>query len=222
MQGLSHILPSNWKTQVTEWLREDIPSFDYGGFVVGSELQKAFLFCKADGVLCGLPFFDEVFRHEGCSVQWLLEEGIFIAAHENKVHVATVTGPACGILRGERSALNMLARASGIASRGRRLINLKTQHKFKGVIAATRKTTPHFRLVEKYACLVAGVDTHRMDLSTMIMLKDNHIWASGSITSAVHKARSVGGFSLKIEVECQSLEEAVEAINAGADIVQLY
>jgi len=78
-----------------------------------------------------------------------------------------------------------------------------------------------FRLVEKYAMLVGGVDTHRMDLSSMIMLKDNHIWSTGSITAAVTQARSVGGFSLKIEVECGSEKDADEAIQAGADIIML-
>jgi len=92
---------------------------------------------------------------------------------------------------------------------------------YKGVVAGTRKTTPGFRLVEKYGLLVGGCDSHRMDLSSMIMLKDNHVWSTGSITNAVKKAKSVGGFSLKIEVECQSLEEAREAIAAGADIVML-
>src|SRR5690606_37024463 len=78
-----------------------------------------------------------------------------------------------------------------------------------------------FRLVEKYGMLVGGADTHRMDLSTMIMLKDNHVWSTGSITAAVQKAKLAGGFSLKIEVECQSEAEADEAIAAGADIVML-
>lgn len=78
-----------------------------------------------------------------------------------------------------------------------------------------------FRLVEKYGVLVGGLDTHRMDLSSMVMLKDNHIWAHGSITKAVQSARSVAGFSLKIEVECQSEEEADEAIAAGADVIML-
>jgi nicotinate-nucleotide pyrophosphorylase (carboxylating) len=78
-----------------------------------------------------------------------------------------------------------------------------------------------FRIVEKYAALVGGVDPHRMDLSSMIMLKDNHIWAHGSITGAVKEARSVGGFSLKIEVECGSEAEADEAILAGADVIML-
>lgn len=76
-------------------------------------------------------------------------------------------------------------------------------------------------MVEKYGVLVGGLDTHRMDLSAMVMLKDNHIWSSGSITKAVENARSVCGFALKIEVECQSEEEADEAIEAGADIIML-
>lgn len=85
----------------------------------------------------------------------------------------------------------------------------------------TRKTTPGFRLVEKYSLLVGGVSTHRQDLSQMVMLKDNHIWSTGSITSAVQRARSAAGFSMKIEVEVQSIGEALEACAAGADIVML-
>ena len=92
---------------------------------------------------------------------------------------------------------------------------------FGGIIAATRKTTPGFRIVEKYATIVGGCDSHRYDLSSMIMLKDNHIWSSGSITNAVKKARSAGGFSVKIEVEVSNKKDAIEAILAGADIVML-
>ncbi|KAJ2812741.1 nicotinate-nucleotide diphosphorylase (carboxylating) [Coemansia furcata] len=122
---------------------------------------------------------------------------------------------------GERLALNILARCSGVASRARRLRTLADSLGYTGVIAGTRKTTPGFRLVEKYGMEVGGADTHRMDLSTMVMLKDNHIWATGSITNAVKSARSVAGFSIKIEVECQSENDAYEAIDAGADIVML-
>lgn len=101
------------------------------------------------------------------------------------------------------------------------LVTLAKKAGWSGIIAATRKTTPGFRIVEKYATLVGGADTHRMDLSSMIMLKDNHIWATGSITDAVKKARSAGGFSVKIEVECANEEEAIEAIKSGADIIML-
>jgi nicotinate-nucleotide pyrophosphorylase (carboxylating) len=151
-----------------------------------------------------------------------LKEGEdFVPGEGGKLLIAKVHGPSRKLLLGERPALNMLARASGIATRARQLRHIKEKQNWKGVIAATRKTTPGFRIVEKYASLVGGVDQHRMDLSSMIMLKDNHIWARGSITKAVKEARSVGGFALKIEVECGNQQEAEEAIEAGADVVML-
>lgn len=101
------------------------------------------------------------------------------------------------------------------------MLELKESRQWKGIIAGTRKTTPGFRQVEKYAMLVGGIDQHRMDLSSMIMLKDNHIKATGDIPSAISKARSVGGFALKIEVECKTIDEARTAIDAGADVVMV-
>ena len=92
---------------------------------------------------------------------------------------------------------------------------------YPNILAGTRKTTPGFRLVEKYGMLIGGCDSHRHDLSAMTMLKDNHVNACGSIKAAVHAAKATGGFSLKVEVECQSESEADEAIGAGADIVML-
>lgn len=223
--ALEHILPVSWKSQITAWLSEDTPSFDVGGFVVGSEQRTATLWGKSSGILAGVPFFNEVFTQCGCTVQWHAREGCHIETHQGvakgKIALATVSGPANGLLEGERVALNILARCSGVASASRRLlINLRSAG-YKGILAGTRKTTPGFRLVEKYGMLVGGADTHRMDLSTMTMLKDNHVWSRGSITKAVEAARAAGGFSLKIEVEVQSEEEADEAIAAGADIVML-
>ncbi|KAI9179065.1 nicotinate-nucleotide diphosphorylase (carboxylating) [Blastocladiella emersonii ATCC 22665] len=220
----AHLLPPSWKTSVTAWLQEDIPSFDYGGFVVGDKQDEATLWCKASGVLAGVPFVDEIFRQVECRVEWLVAEGEFVdvsAAPNGKVAVARVFGQARHLLLGERTALNLMARCAGIATRARKLAQLKEKHGFKGAIAGTRKTTPGFRIVEKYGMLVGGVDQHRMDLSSMIMLKDNHVWSTGSITRAVKEARSVGGFAIKIEVECQTIEDAEEAIAAGADIVML-
>ena len=108
-----------------------------------------------------------------------------------------------------------------MATKARRLAELKQLVSWHGELAGTRKTTPGFRLVEKYALLVGGVSTHRFDLSSMIMLKDNHIWSIGSISHAVQAARKTGGFSTKIEVECRSIAEAREAAKSGADIVML-
>ena len=107
------------------------------------------------------------------------------------------------------------------AHRSKRILDLARASGYTGIVAGTRKTTPGFRLVEKYGMLVGGIDPHRHDLSSMIMLKDNHIWSHGSITAAIAQARKVGGFSLLLEVEVGSEEEADEAIDAGADIIML-
>ncbi|KAI8139740.1 Quinolinate phosphoribosyl transferase [Fennellomyces sp. T-0311] len=220
MTQYAHLLSTNYKRIISQYLEEDVPSFDYGGYVVGEDDQEAILYCKAEGVLAGVPFFDEVFRQLDCRVEWKAKEGDWIKPN-GKQEVARVYGKARHILLGERTALNIICRCSGIALRARNVAELQKAKGFEGAIAATRKTTPGFRLVEKYGVLVGGLDTHRMDLSSMVMLKDNHIWSSGSITLAVKNARKVCGFALKIEVECQSEEEADEAIAAGADVVML-
>lgn len=125
------------------------------------------------------------------------------------------------ILLGERVALNTLARCSGIATKSARMLSLVRNAGYSNILAGTRKTTPGFRLVEKYGMLVGGCDTHRIDLSAMTMLKDNHVVAAGSITRAVKAAQAAAGFAIKVEVECQSEAEADEAVAAGADVVML-
>ncbi|KAG6000817.1 hypothetical protein E4U21_004960 [Claviceps maximensis] len=228
----AHLLPPGYKAQITSWLAEDTPSFDPAGYVVGDHARTATLWAKSSGVLAGRPFFDEVFAQTGCVVTWHVPEGTQLPVPSSpsssssssptpRLRCATVTGPARAILLGERVALNTLARCSGIATQSARMVRLVRQAGYTGILAGTRKTTPGFRLVEKYGMLVAGADPHRMDLSSMVMLKDNHVWSRGSITEAVAAAKAVAGFSLKIEVEVQSEAEADEAIGAGADVVML-
>lgn len=206
---------------VRQWLAEDTPNFDPAGVCVGLKKVEARLLCKTpNSVLAGSPFFTAVFTEVGCTVEWIYQEGADIGPDAVTL-TAVVRGPARSLLLGERPALNCLARASGIATRCSQLQQIVTAEGWCGEVAGTRKTTPGFRLVEKYAMLVGGVSMHRQDLSGMVMLKDNHVWASGSITQAVKAARSVCGFSSKIEVECCSAEEGREAATAGADIVML-
>lgn len=211
--------PSKLDDLVKGWLAEDVPSFDFAGVIVGTKPVKAEILGKAAGILAGRPFVDAIFGHLGCRVTWSLEDGQEI---DPVCRVALVEGRACDVLLGERVALNLLARASGIATRAKRVCDLAKQIGFTGKIAGTRKTTPGFRLVEKYALLVGGCDAHRHDLSAMLMLKDNHIDAhGGSIADTVKAARALAGFSLKIEVECRRLEDALAALEGDADIVML-
>ncbi|KAF2144440.1 uncharacterized protein K452DRAFT_295889 [Aplosporella prunicola CBS 121167] len=215
---VAHLLPQSYKRMVAAWLEEDTPDFDYGGFVVGEEETEARLLGKSEGIVAGVPFFNEVFTQLDCSVTWHIAEG---ASFAPVTHCATVRGPVRKLLLGERVALNALARCSGIATQSARTLALLRRAGYTSTLAGTRKTTPGFRLVEKYGMLVGGCDPHRHTLSTMTMLKDNHIHASASITRAVAAAKAAGGFAVKVEVECQSFEEADEAIAAGAEVVML-
>ena len=177
--NISHILhPVTLQHYAREWLKEDTPNFDYGGFVVGENEESAVLLMKSEGILAGKPFFDAIFKELDCKVIWNENEGTY---HEPVKQIATVQGKVRQILLGERVALNIISRASGIATFAQRLRKKAESVGWKGEIAGTRKTTPGFRLVEKYALLAGGISTHRYDLSSMIMLKDNHIWTAGSI-----------------------------------------
>ena len=210
-------------TTVRAWIDDDMPSFDVGGLVVGSKPATAQLWMKSSGIFAGKPFFEAVFRAVGCNVTWTklaAYEGRVISADgdKKKTLMATVTGPCNQILRGERTALCALSRCSGVATESRAAVDLAKSHGWDGLVAGTRKTTPGFRIVEKYGLLVGGAATHRLDLSQMVMLKDNHVWSAGSIEGAVKLARKAAGFSQKIEVECRNLDEAIEAAAAGADV----
>jgi nicotinate-nucleotide pyrophosphorylase (carboxylating) len=222
----SQVLPKGQiEATVKEWLDDDMPSFDIGGLVVGSDVKSARLLLKSSGVFCGKPFMEAVFHLLNCTIAWKEEaiEGTFfdISSSPEPLCLAIVTGPVNALLRGERTALNTLSRCSGVATASRHACAIASSCHWNGHVAGTRKTTPGFRIAEKYGLLVGGAATHRLDLSQMTMLKDNHIWSAGSISAAVALAKRAAGFSSKIEVECQSLQEAVEAATAGADIVML-
>lgn len=179
-QHLSNLLPPHYRRLVEDWLQDDVPTLDIGGYVVGSDPVEAYLLFKGvpegacgaavqGAVLAGVPFFSAVFESLGCTVSWTVEEGSVL---QPPCRAATVRGPARAVLLGERTALNILTRASGVATAARAMQLLCQRHGWGGEVAGSRKLTPgSFRLVEKYALLVGGVSTHRMDLSQMTMLK---------------------------------------------------
>ncbi|ODV84038.1 hypothetical protein CANARDRAFT_177211 [[Candida] arabinofermentans NRRL YB-2248] len=222
-----HLLPSSssWKPTITSWLNEDIPSFDYGGYVVGSNIQTATLYCKSKGILSGIPFAQEVYDQCELTVEWYYKEGDLLdpltTTTNGKIAIAKVKGPVKNILQAERLSLNIISRCSGITTHSNSVLTKARSVGYNGIIAGTRKTTPGLRLLEKYSMLIGGIDCHRYDLSSMVMLKDNHIWATGSITKAIENARKVCGFSMKVEVEVDCEKDAIEAIEAGADVIML-
>ncbi|XP_012931912.1 nicotinate-nucleotide pyrophosphorylase [carboxylating] isoform X3 [Heterocephalus glaber] len=218
-EGLPLLLPPTALAALANsWLQEDCPGLNFAALASGAFPARAALWAKSRGILAGRPFFDAVFAHLSCQISWLLPEGSRL---EPVVKVAEVRGPAHHLLLGERVALNILARCSGVASLAAAAVELTKAAGWSGQVAGTRKTTPGFRLVEKYGLLVGGAACHRYDLGGLVMVKDNHVVAAGSVEKAVQGARLAAGFSLKVEVECGSLQEAMQAALAGADLVML-
>ncbi|XP_037669539.1 nicotinate-nucleotide pyrophosphorylase [carboxylating] [Choloepus didactylus] len=218
-EGLALLLPPATLAALADsWLREDCPGLNHVAVVTGAAPAQAALWAKSPGVLAGRPFFDAVFAQLNCHVSWFLPEGSKLVP---VVKVAEVRGPAHRLLLGERVALNTLARCSGVASAAAAAVEAAKGAGWSGHVAGTRKTTPGFRLVEKYGLLVGGAVSHRYDLGGLVMVKDNHVVAAGSVEKAVRGARRAADFALKVEVECSSLPEAVTAAQAGADLVLL-
>ena len=177
---------------------------------------SADLVVREPGVVCGLSVAEAVFRAVDSELRFerLVEEGASVAAG---TAVARVAGPERAILTGERTALNFLARLSGIATLTRRYVDA-----VEGTGAAildTRKTTPGLRALEKHAVATGGGRNHRFGLDDGVLVKDNHLRAAGSVASAVERLRAAT--PLPIEVECDTLEQVSEALAAGAEAVLL-
>jgi nicotinate-nucleotide pyrophosphorylase (carboxylating) len=174
------------------------------------------LVLREAGVVCGLGAAEAVFRalDPDVSFEPLVEEGAVV---DRPGVVALVSGPERAILTGERTALNFLGRLSGIATVTRRYVDAVAG---TGVaILDTRKTTPGLRALEKYAVACGGARNHRFGLDDGVLVKDNHLRASGSIETALEGLRAAT--DLPVEVECDTLEQVSEALDAGADAILL-
>ena len=203
------------RSQVERWLREDLGHHDVTNDVPGETTGR--LLAKESGVVAGLDAAEAVFEYLGVDVCERADDGTTVEAGET---VLRVSGPAADVLRGERVAVNIAGHASGIATRTRRAVDAARQVSDDVRIAGTRKTTPGLRGVEKRAIAAGGGDTHRLDLSHMVMVKDNHVAELG-MERAVERFRERVSFATKIEVEVEEPSTAVDAVDAGADIVLL-
>ena len=201
-------------------LQEDITSEDVSANAVMPQPQQGMvdLICKQDGIICGLPIFERVFKllDPQTHVEFFVKDGDAVKKGQK---MAVLTGDMRVLLSGERVALNYLQRMSGIASYTHEVAALLEGS--NTTLLDTRKTTPNCRIFEKYAVRVGGGTNHRYNLSDGVMLKDNHIGAVGSITKAVEMAKAYAPFVRKIEVETETIEQVREAVEAGADIIML-
>lgn len=205
-------------------LKEDIGFGDITtDFLAGvNDTLAGSLNTREDGVLCGCDVFKKVFEilSKDVEIKFYFKDGDLIKKGDK---IADLKGPARYLLTGERTALNYIQRLSGIATETK-----KYQDKIDSLggnypakIVDTRKTTPNFRIFEKYAVKTGGGALHRFNLSDCAMIKDNHIRLAGSITNAVNKLRENISHAHNIEVECDTLEQVKEALECKADIIML-
>jgi nicotinate-nucleotide pyrophosphorylase (carboxylating) len=203
------------------WLREDIGRGDRTtqALMAGGLCQKSGSWiAKEAGVIAGLPLAARVFwlLNSALVFRPLVEEGAWV---EKGTTIAQFSGDFDTLLMGERVALNIVMRLSGVASSTRQYVNAIADLPAK--FADTRKTTPGLRLIEKYASQVGGAMNHRMGLDDAAMIKDNHIAAAGGIARAIALVRQQIPYPLTIEVETESLDQVAEALSHGADIIML-
>ena len=205
---------------IKEAISEDINYIDVSADYLIPENQRndSYFVAKGDGVLCGLDIAMRVFT--------LLDDTFTYTIHKNDGDevkagdlIVEFNGKTACLLKGERTALNIIQHMSGIATATNKAVKLCEGT--NASVTDTRKTLPGLRALQKYAVVCGGGKNHRYNLSDGAMLKDNHIDAGGGITNAVAILRSKLGHMVKIEVETRNFDEVKEAVAAGADIIML-
>ena len=205
---------------VKKALQEDIDFEDIttDNLTDDTDTMKCYLNTREDGVFCGKDVFDTVFKvlTDNISIKFFFKDGDVIKKGDK---LAEISGSARAILTAERTALNYVQRLSGIATKSRQFQDAIREYGVRMV--DTRKTTPNFRIFEKYAVKVGSGYVHRFNLSDLAMVKDNHVRFAGSITNAVKKLKQNISHAHKVEVECDTLEQVKEALSCEADIIML-
>lgn len=201
-------------------LREDINYIDVTTdfLIPAAQMGEGRLMSKAEGVVCGTEVAARVFEllDPETNVEILIPDGSAVKYGDDIMRLRGKTGM---LLKGERTALNLIQHMSGIATAANKYSRIVEGT--RATIADTRKTLPGLRPLQKYAVFCGGARNHRYNLSDAAMIKDNHIDAAGGITKAVTRLRSKTGHMTKIEVETRNLDELREALEAGADIIML-
>ena len=219
---LSALLPpiDELHGMINSWLREDIGRQDITTeFLIPTDAKADFVVnARHEIIVCGIDLAAEVFRFHvpTCKVERYTPDGTPAAADTS---LARITGPARGLLTAERTALNLLQLLTGIATRTNEYARLVDGT--GATLIDTRKTIPGYRQLSKYAACVGGARNHRIRLDDGMIVKDNHIAIFGSIGAAVARAKILTPTLTKIEVECDTLDQVKEALEAGADQILL-
>ena len=203
---------------VSQALQEDLGTGDLTASLIPEDSNsKARLITREDAVLCGIPWFNDVFKQldEKINIRWFVKDGDEITTNQE---LCRLEGPTRALLTGERTALNFLQTLSGTATVSREYVRILEST--KTTLLDTRKTIPGLREAQKYAVQCGGGSNHRMGLFDGILIKENHITAAGSLAEAVEKARQRYP-DIPVEVEVESMTELGDALKAGADIILL-
>ena len=213
-------LPPDVIERLKSFIDEDVRSGDLTTkLTIPKETTAlATIYAKERAVLAGIEEVAAIAKFSGLTYEVLAFEGNWVDPQQP---VMRLEGSAQTLLTIERVCLNIVQRMSGIATKVYKMVNAARQGNPKVKVAATRKTTPGFRFFEKRAVVVGGGDPHRYALDDMVLIKNNHITAAGGVRAAVTTAREGVSFSKKISCEARTLQEAQEAIGAGADIILL-
>ena len=204
------------KTALLEDINYCDVTTDY--LIPAEQMGKGKLVAKAEGILCGVEVAARVFELIECDIkiEILIKDGESVKYGDE---IMRLEGRTASLLKGERTALNLIQHMSGIATAANQATKLVEGT--NASIADTRKTLPGMRPLQKYAVMTGGAKNHRYNLSDAAMLKDNHIDAAGGIRAAVTALRKKIGHMTKIEVETRNLDELKEALAVGADIIML-
>lgn len=204
--------------KLREFLKEDIGFGDITSeaLIGDDQMADARIFYRENGIAAGLEEVASLFQILGCNVKILARDGDKVNAGEILIEIK---GPAKSLLAGERTSLNILGRMAGIATAVAEMVAIVSEVSSNTRVASMRKTMPGLREFDKKAVVLGGGDTHRFRLDDCVLIKDNHLTLMPSVTEAVKRARNRVSFTKLIEVEVETFEAAVEAAEAGADII---
>jgi nicotinate-nucleotide pyrophosphorylase (carboxylating) len=203
------------KKELAKFLSEDLGKGDITSNLLPRKKIKGRIISRQDGIIAGVNYVKEIFLSKGCTVRIIKKDGNKTIPNQT---ILEITGFAQSVLSCERTALNLLSRMSGIATKTKKLVEKINAVNPRVKLYATRKTAPGLRFFDKEAVKIGGGEKHRMSLDQMIMIKDNHIAVAGSLPRLIIKARKK---YKKIEVEVENQEDALLAASAGVNIIML-